>query len=413
MHRVRPGIALLVLGGLLASLSVNHPAQAAVEPLSQSGCPAGTAVAGPNLVTNGDFAAGTTAFESDLLDVGPDRQPLDPNGGFSIHTGPVSYGGGFVIGKPFPGNTFLDAPASNTYLYANPNPEQVNSPPFKPFTGLVWRQRVDGLQPATVYNFYGYFDNLLIRPDGDPQIELRVGAPGQPTATVGSPIAIPVNPDRWVPLQIAFRTGPADTSAVLEIRHLNEVTNGGDVGITALGLRQCSGALGVAKYARFPVRNENGSFTVTFEIVAENMSRPGGDTLTAIQLVDDLSKTFTGSGGFSVVSLTSPSLSTNPAYNGTSVTQLLTGTDQLAPGQRATLTLVVNARPGSGAAGRGPYFNSVSGSARANALLVQDESAPSLLPDPNGNGSPKDEDEDRPTPVLLGIPNVNMPLITK
>jgi hypothetical protein len=412
MPKRTPYLAALLTLSLLSASVVGTPAHAAIESIGLS-CPEGTAVAGPNKVRNGNFALGSVDFETDLPDVGPNRQPVDPKGGFSILTGPIEFAGGGIIGRPFPGNTSFDAPPSETYLYTNANPEQVNFEPFKPFTGVLWRQTITDLTPNTAYSFFAFFDNLLLRNDGNPTVELRVSAPGQSTPASSAPLIIPFEPDAWVPLQLGFRTGPADTSAVIEIRSSAININGDDVGITAISVRQCSPAIGVAKSVRSLDRNRDGSFDVSYEIVARNFSIAGGTILTDVQLVDDLSQTFTGSGGFSVLSLTSSSFSVNPAYNGAADTNLLAPGNRLAPDQIGTLRLVVRARPGAGPAGAGPFLNSVLGSAQSGSVRVNDFSANGGNPDPNGNRNPREADEDQPTPVFLRIPNVYLPLVRR
>jgi LPXTG-site transpeptidase (sortase) family protein len=69
-------------------------------------------------------------------------------------------------------------------------------------------------------------------------------------------------------------------------------------------------------------------------------------TLTNVQVTDDLVSAFPGATSFSIVSLTSPTLTINTGYDGSSDVNMLTGTDIMNTGAIRTITLVVDVNTG-------------------------------------------------------------------
>jgi len=154
--------------------------------------------------------------------------------------------------------------------------------------------------------------------------------------------------------------------------------------------------IGVAKDATSVVSNGDGSFTVSYLFTVENLDL---SALSSVQVTDDLAATFAGATSFSVVSLTSASFTVNPAYNGTSNINLLTGTDTLAAGATGTISLTLTVTPG---ANLGPYLNQ----ALASGVSLAGETPTDLSddgtdPDPDGDGLPNGPNEDDPTPVTF------------
>lgn len=111
--------------------------------------------------------------------------------------------------------------------------------------------------------------------------------------------------------------------------------------------------------------NGDGSFNFAYTI---EVSNPGNATLTDVQIEDDLEAAF-GDLEVSVTSLSSESLTVNPAYNGTTDIDLLAGADRLSPGATARVELVVLAFT-RGAAG--PFTNEASVVAGESTLAVAD-----------------------------------------
>ncbi len=85
----------------------------------------------------------------------------------------------------------------------------------------------------------------------------------------------------------------------------------------------------------------DGRFTIAYTISVTNS---GNVTVDHVNVQDDLVAAF-GVGGYVVDSLTSLHLSVNPAYDGAADIELLTGSDELAPGENGLIRLVVTTAP--------------------------------------------------------------------
>ncbi len=395
IHQHQFSLATLLLITLLGTFGAAQTARAQIIPRGQQGCLNGSVVGGPNLIYNGDFSLGSVGFESDLPPRGPGVYPDDDMGGFSIQTGEIDYYNSQIIGRPFPGDPQREVPPSQTYFYSNPNEDLLGN--RGPFTGVLWRQTVTSLAPSTTYNFFGYFDNLLIPglEQPAPLIELRVDG-----IAAGPAVRINETPDTWIPVQFSFTTAPGQTSTKLEIFDLAGSIEGDDFGMTQIALKQCVSGLGLAKWAGLPVNNKNGTYDIEYILTVRNLS---ADTLplTNLQIRDDLALTFANAGSFQVVSIQSDDLTVNPGFNGTSDINLLAGSDSLPSRVNRRVRFKVRVTAGSGESGKGPFFNSAIASALAAAIRVDDGSGPGLDPDPNNNGDPRDTAEDQPTPVNL------------
>lgn len=408
------GIPTLLLATVMIGLFSLAPrtAQADITPLGQRGCASGTVVGGPNLVANGDFAV-DGGFNSELPNRGRDVYPDDSGGGgYSIQTGPKNYGGGIVVGQPFPGDTQREVPATETYFYSNPNKGLDYTTPVYQGDGevMLWSQQVQ-VSRGTTYNFFGYFDNLLVLEGTgvDPLIELRVDG-----VAAGPPVRVPKQPDSWMPIQFAFTTaptGPDLTTVELAIYDLANDTFGDDFAMTQISLKQCVSGLGGALDARSGAPNGDGTYDITYTITLVNLGvDPLG--LTNLQVTADLASTFAAAEGFAIIDLTSPTLTISPGFDGVANQQMLSGTDSLAPGTSATITLVVRVTPGTGPGGDGPFSLRIRVTAYAGTILVSDESTPGTNPDPDGSGDPREPDEDRPTVIDL-TPDLNLPLLRR
>lgn len=415
----------LALGLLAVALPSPMPARAAVTPLGQQGCPNGQAVATQNLVQDSDFAEafqGTIRFVTDLPDRGPAVYPSDPAGGFSIQKGAVDYQAGTLIGRPFPGDPSREVLPSETYFYSNPYFNADGSQFFAgDGEGKLWGQTV-AVTPGTTYNFYAYFDNILLpgTAGNDPVIELRVDDPddGAGAVAAGLPITVTKEPDTWVPIQYAFQTGPAQTRATLEIwdvsgKFVVDPIFGSDFGMVGINLRQCASAIGLAKAVGEPIRNSDGSYDVTYTLTVRNYGQ-GAAPVTGLQVTDDLSRTFAYVGSYSVIAKSaSANLSIEPAYTGVSPnTRLLTGADSLASGETATITFTVRMTPGRGLGGRGPFPNRAIVTANSGTATVEDDSAPGSNPDADGDNNPKEDSEDLDTVFHVGTV-VGLPVIIR
>lgn len=401
---------------LLTTLSTPATSYAGIVPKGQQGCAPGTVVAGPNLVFNGDFSidpgpgpgiSPEAKFDSDLPNRGSGRYPNDEGdingdnrGGFSIQRGYVTYFDNRVIGRPFPGDSRREVPATDTYFYSNPYYPSGTS------SVLLWRQTATGLAPRSTYNFFAYFDNLLL-PDStaaDPIITLRVNG-----VAAGDPIVVAKQPDDWQAIQYSFTTDANPSDVVLEIYDSTGSIDGDDFGMTQISLKQCVSGLGIAKDVSEPVAVGD-AYDIEYRIKLKNYGVVGELELTNLQVVDNLAATFAGAASWELRNVDVGTLTKNPAYDGRNNTRLLAGTDTFPSQSEAVITIVARVRLGSGPNGRGPFNNTAVARAQAGNVIVEDDSIPGPNPDPNNNGDPKEGVEDKPTPISFGG-SIYLPLI--
>ncbi len=149
-----------------------------------------------------------------------------------------------------------------------------------------------------------------------------------------------------------------------------------------------------------PVDNGDGSYTMTFGLVATNT---GDVNLSNVSLTDDLAATF-GAGSTIVVdsiSATAPGTA-NTGFDGVADTEMLSGTN-LAVGEFTEVTVTVTVTPAGG-----PNFENTAMATGASpaGTLVSDDSQdqgtdPSSAPgaDADGDGDPTNDSD--PTPITL------------
>jgi hypothetical protein len=409
-------ITILLIVGLLNSVAITQPVQAAITNIGASGCPVNTIVGGDNLVQNGDFAQGAVGFTSELINRGNGVYPDDNNGGgFSIQNGTIVYPpfetNPYIYGRSFPGDPQRDVPPTDTYFYSNPSAANYHAG-----NGRVnlWTQTV-AVAPNTTYNFFAYFDNLLdpvksANGAADPTIELRVN-----NTSVGTTV-IPKTPDRWLPVQYAFTTGDNVTSITLTIDSLTNNTFGDDFAMTQINLKQCVSGVGVAKFV-FPPEaatyNSVEGFRLEYWITIRNL---GADPVTNLVAIDDLTTVFAAAEDWDVLELSAINesgftvLTVNPAFDGSSDRNLLAANQSLGPGQSARIRLVVWVKPPDGPT---VFTNSVQLSALSGNVVVTDLSMPGLNPDPNGNGNPKEDGEIGATISIFSPYQTWVPIVTR
>ena len=129
-----------------------------------------------------------------------------------------------------------------------------------------------------------------------------------------------------------------------------------------------------------PVNNGNGTYTLVYNFVVKNL---GDGPLYNVQVVDNLSSTFEGRtvvvNGLSVTNLTA-----NNSFNGTTDTNLLSGTNSLTLNQSGTISLTVTVTPGDKL---GVYSNTaVASAAGPLGTQVSDISHDGNDPDPENDG---------------------------
>ena len=170
------------------------------------------------------------------------------------------------------------------------------------------------------------------------------------------------------------------------------------------------------------------TYTIAYEVVADNM---GNETLTNVQLVDNLSATFTGVDAANITSspvtvtvlagtaqpaaLALVTVSANAGYTGKGNNTLLSTGGSLGVGGKITATFTVSLKPvnAAGVPVVGTFNNTAVGSgtgAVSNAPATDDSNDntanPAQGPDANGNGTPTDDN--KATPVILGLPSVGI-----
>jgi len=412
--------------GFLAPLLLLLPAQPIYAQVFEGtgGCPLGTQEGNRNFILNGTFNrnAGTgdgvatvpalvppsLGFSSDLPYRGDGIYPDDPIGGLSIQAGPypIIYAGGVVRADPFPGDPINRVPASNTFLYSNPAQNLAGGSAFP--NPLIWQQVVNGLVPNVTYSFSAYFYNLLsIGTLGDPPVIRYLAGPpgGADAAFVPNLAGITVStPQQWTRVQGLFRTIPGQAALELRIEDEANTIIGDDFGFTAAGLRECVPNLGAAKQAGNPQENSDGTFTIPYTLVVQNFAPATVSNQYAIrnlQLQDNVAIAFAGLTVNGIRNLQSPTLTVNPAFNGTTDQNLLAGTDTLAGETSATVSFEVIITP-SGTENLGPFQNTaIATGLSLGGEPVSDRSTDGSNPDPNGDRNPNGTGEDSPTSVSL------------
>ena len=168
-------------------------------------------------------------------------------------------------------------------------------------------------------------------------------------------------------------------------------------------------AIGAAKAVATPVNNGDGTFTLTYTVVAENV---GGIAVTNVRLTEDLDATFAEAESFEVVNgsitlVDAPAgsgIDVNPNFTGTGGdTELLNGTGTLAPTERLTVSFAVIVDPDETdpVNGAGPFLNQVTVTATGPNGEVTDESDDGSEVDADGDGNPNEPGENDPTGVTL------------
>lgn len=154
-----------------------------------------------------------------------------------------------------------------------------------------------------------------------------------------------------------------------------------------------AGASGTALGARIevvkalagePKPTGDGSYSVSYRFTVSNT---GDSPLNAVNVNDNLANVFAEADSFRVTELTSDRFSINPDYTGTGDTALLSGTDELLPGQSGTISLTVAVA----VTGQQSFDNTATATGSPLAgLIVSDQSSP-------GVGLPNSA-----TPVTIG-----------
>ena len=146
-------------------------------------------------------------------------------------------------------------------------------------------------------------------------------------------------------------------------------------------------AIGVAKtVSAGPTNNGDGTHTLTYSMVVKNT---GDISLSNVQVVDDLTTTFSGATFVVDAQSTGGTLTINNAFNGDGDKNLLAANQNLAVGASETISLTVTVTPGTNL---GPYNNSATAEATSpSGATVNDTSDNGTNPETNnGNGGLSD-----------------------
>ena len=146
-------------------------------------------------------------------------------------------------------------------------------------------------------------------------------------------------------------------------------------------------AIGVAKtVSAGPTNNGDGTHTLTYSMVVKNT---GDISLSNVQVVDDLTTTFSGATFVVDAQSTGGTLTINNAFNGDGDKNLLAANQNLAVGASETISLTVTVTPGTNL---GPYNNSATaGATSPSGATVNDTSDNGTNPETNnGNGGLSD-----------------------
>ena len=160
-------------------------------------------------------------------------------------------------------------------------------------------------------------------------------------------------------------------------------------------------AIGLAKRATKVDLMDDGCAFVTYEF---NIRNYGNVELADLVLTDDLATAFSGCNSFSVDEITSDDFFVNPNYDGTAMSNMLSGVDTLYAGDKGAVLLTVEA---CGCAD-GPITNSASIIGNdPNGDPISDESDDGSDPDGDGDGNPNNDDDDTVTSLstnpIIGI----------
>lgn len=155
-------------------------------------------------------------------------------------------------------------------------------------------------------------------------------------------------------------------------------------------------SLGLAKALALVERNSPFNYRVSYDL---RLANTGNVPLSDVRVSDHLAAVFMQARSVAVVALSSADFAVNPAYNGSTDTQLLAPGNSLAVGASGTLRLVVVVELRSYF---GPFNNTATATGSApGGSTVSDISQNGIDPDPDDNGNPGDNSV--PTPVSFAV----------
>jgi gliding motility-associated-like protein len=181
--------------------------------LLQAQCPAGLATNGEELVANGDFEAGNTAFTSDY-EFCNTSGCLNPEGLYTVDADPAFYHSGFEGADHTSG--------TGNFMMVNGSVEEGKK---------VWCQVVD-LDPNSYYIISYWLSSLS--PQNSASLQLSIGG-----FNFFTPFAAPGGTNTWIQFSQTFQTGLLDDAEVCLI-NTNEAANGNDFGLDDISIKRCN-----------------------------------------------------------------------------------------------------------------------------------------------------------------------------
>ena len=272
---------------------------------------------------------------------------------------------------------------------------------------LVVKKTGTGLTVDSLYTGQGLITKLLI----DAKSNLPVGASNSLQFVVRVNVK---NANSLTFYNTALATALTDGNEPVEDRSTAGIDNDPDNDLdprnnsvpTPVSLNRPSANIhiGVAMAVRDTVRQVDGSYNVTYQIVLKNYSR---NPLKNVSLTDSLSKVFNAATGATYAIVKAPfttstgsALKLNPNYNGATDARIVLGDSisVLAAGKMDTILVTLNIRTDGSTT---TFLNSAYAQAKAGTVTVSDVSTNGLNPDLNGNNNPTDPNEREATPLTL------------
>jgi len=261
----------------------------------------------------------------------------------------------------------------------------------------------------TLYTGQGLITKMLV----DTASTLAVGAKATLTFTVRVDVS-GVNPDSLTFYNTALASAKTPSDELVDDASTAGTNNDPDNDLDprnnsqptpiVLNGRATDSHIGLAMAVADTVRQSDGSYNVTYQIVVKAY---GPDPLTNVTISDTLSKVFNTQTGsiFSLVKApfitsTGSALKLNPNYNGVSDPVIVLGdsTSSLAVGKVDTIRMVINVIADGSTT---TFLNTAYATAQSKTGTVSDISTSGLNPDLNGNGDPTDPNEREATPLTL------------
>ena len=264
-----------------------------------------------------------------------------------------------------------------------------------------------GLTVDSLYTGQGLITKMLV----DSRSNLPVGA----TSTLAFTVRVNVkNADSLTFYNTATATALTNANEVVVDISTAGINNDPDNDLdprnnstptpVSLNSLSANGYIGVAMAVRDTIRQTDGSFNVTYQIVVKNYGR---DLLTKVSLTDSLSKVFNPTTGAAYTIVKAPfttstgsALTLNPTFDGASDARIVLGDSlsRLAAGKTETILVMLNVSTNGSTT---TFLNSAYAEAKSGTVTVSDVSTSGLNPDLNGNGNPTDLNERESTPLNL------------